>query len=66
MKKTILSLAKSPFNLSLPPISSENLMKSLLCPYFSVMEAPKCYFTLHFPCNIGIWLHSLAFLVNFM
>ena len=31
-----------------PPISRENLVKSLFLPQFSVIEAPKCYLALHF------------------
>jgi len=41
-------------------------MKSFICPRFSVMDALKGCFTLHFPYNLGIWLHSPEFLVIFM
>ena len=66
MKKTIFSLENIPQIYVLPPISRENLVKSHFRPQFSVMEDPMGYFSLHFPCNLGIWSHSPVFLVNFM
>ena len=49
-----------------PPISRENIVKSFFRPQFLVMEALKGYFSLHFPCNLGIRLHLPTLLVNFM
>ena len=48
------------------PISRENLVKLVFRPQVSIMESPKGYLSLCFPCNLGIWLHLPVLLVNFM
>ena len=61
MKKTIFAQKNLPPIYNSTPISRENLVKSLFRPQFSIMEAPKGYFTLHFPCNLGICCIYLYF-----